>query len=95
MAKKAPAGVHPVRVHLAPSPLEANLVVGFFEEKGIPARIEDPLTRQAFPGVDLHMDGEAGVGVLVSSDDEARARAALAEYRARPSLEEGERVEEE
>lgn len=95
MAQKPPAGVHPVRVHLASSATEADLIVGFLEEKGIPARVEDPLTRQAFPGVDLRIDGKAGVGILVSSGDEARAKEALAEYRARPPLGDEERVEEE
>ncbi len=95
MANQPPAGVHPVRVVLAGSETEANLIVGFLEEKGIRARVEDPLTRQAFSGVDLRFEGENGVGILVSSDDEARAAAAVAEYRARPPLEDGERVEEE
>ena len=93
--KKAPPGVHPVRVHLAPSPMEASLVIGFLEEKGISARIEDPLTRQAIPCVDMRIDGEAGIGIVVSSADEVRATAVLAEYRDRPSLGDGERVEEE
>ena len=95
MRDKAPAGAHPVRVHLAATETEANLIVGFLEEKGIPARVEDPYTRQAFAGVDLRVEGEEGIGILVSSDDEVRAASAVAEFRARPPLGDGERVEEE
>jgi hypothetical protein len=95
MAKKEPSGPHPVRVHVAASTVEAGLVIAFLEEKGIVARSEDPATRQALGGVYRRIEGREGFGVLVSSDDEARAIAALAEYRERPALGEGERVEEE
>jgi len=95
MAKKPPAGVHPVRVFSASSTTEANLVIGFLDEKGIPARIENALTGEALSGVDLMLEGRDGLGIVVSSSDEAGALAALAEYRARPPLGDEERVEEE
>lgn len=95
MATKGPSGPRPVRVHVAASSVEAGLLIAFLEEKGIVARAEDPLTRQALAGVYRVLEGKEGFGVVVSSEDEARAIAALAEYRDRPALEDGERVEEE
>ena len=95
MANHPPAGVHPVRLFSAASSTEANLVIGYLEEKGIPSRLENPLTGQALAGVDRMLEGTDGIGVIVSSADEARALAALAEYRARPPLGDEERVEEE
>jgi len=86
---------HPVRVFAAKSQVEAELVLGYLEEKGIPARMEDRLTQQALGVAETVLDQKGGIGVLVSSADEVRATAALAEYRARPALGDGERVEEE
>jgi hypothetical protein len=85
----------PVRVFAAKSSTEAELVLGFLEEKGIPARMEDRLTQQALGPAETVLDQKGGIGILVSSTDEARATAALAEYEARPALGDGERVEEE
>jgi len=94
-AAKTPPGVHPVRVFSAASVTEAELIVGYLEEQGIQARMEDPLIHKALAGAERVLDRKAGVGIVVSSADEIRATASLAEYRARPALGDGERVEEE
>ncbi len=76
--------VRPVRVFVARNVTEANLAVAFLEESGVPAKVEDALEEVVFDG--MHILGKEGVGVVVASDREAAARAALTRFQARPGL---------
>jgi hypothetical protein len=87
MRKEAPVpdphagGVVPVRVFVARNVTEAELAVVFLGEKGIPARVENPLSHMTLSVLEPVLDGAEGVSVVVASDRSAEATAALEEFR--------------
>ncbi len=85
---KRPEGVHPIRVFVARNLMEAELAVDFLEDRGIPSRVENPLTHGTLSVIEPLIDGIEGVAVVVSSDRAAAAEAAIAEFKANPPLDE-------
>ena len=81
MARPPAEGVHPVRVFLAKDITEAQLAVAFLEDRGIPARVENPLSHMTFSVIEPVIDGAEGVPLVVPSDRSAEAATALAEFR--------------
>jgi hypothetical protein len=71
---------HPVRIFVAGSMTEARLAVAFLKDRGIPSRIEDALTHEAFPGIERILDRKPGIAVVVSSDAAEGAAAAIREF---------------
>ena len=71
---------HPVRVFVARTMTEADLLVGFLQGEGIAARVENALTEQVLYGVEKMLDQEPGIGVVVSSDRQAEAEEAIRAY---------------
>jgi len=73
---------HPVRVFVARSMTEARLAVAFLGDRGIPARVEDALSNDLFPGFGPIVGRSGGVGVAVSSEVTDQAEAALRAFAA-------------
>jgi hypothetical protein len=74
-------GVVPMRVFLARDMTEAQLAVAFLEDRGIPAKVESPLSHMTLSVIESVIDGAEGVAIVVPSDRSAVARAALEEFR--------------
>jgi hypothetical protein len=73
-------GVRPVRVFIARSVTEAELAVVFLGDRGIPARVENPLTQMTLSPIEGAIDGADGIPVVVPSDRAVAAKEALEDF---------------
>lgn len=69
---------HPTEIYRAANPLQAQMLKGFLEDRGIDARVENDLLQAA--GGDLPLGWTAAPRVMVAAEDESQAREAALEF---------------
>ena len=93
MAKRSDSRLS--RVYLAKTRMEADLAVAWLEERGIPARVENPLTEELLSVLEPILNQEEGIGVLVASDRAEAAAAAMGEFLEKRPLDDEDEPEDD